>query len=388
MDVERSPTHGADRDRHAAPGEPPLRLRSRSSAPAAAGARGVAPARDDGGSTRLSVVAPFFNEGANVDRFLARLMPVLERLDIEAEVICVNDGSADDTLDRLVAAHRRHPGVKILDLSRNFGQEFAMTAGLTHAAGDAVVLIDGDLQHPPEMIPQMVEKWAEGFEVVSMIRQSRERPGVISRGLRHVFYLAFHSLTKVRLSPDLADFRLLDRHVVDVVAQMPERTRFMKGIFNWVGFRQTELAYVEAPRDSGRSKWSAFRQLQYAAHGISAFSNLPLRLSGLVGAAISLAAFCYAVIRLVRAQIYGDAWPGVESIMIVVLFLGGLQLLTLGVVGVYIGRIFDEVKGRPLYVVRRAYGFDDAAGLPAAEAASEMPAAPPQASARRARQWS
>ena len=339
------------------------------------------------GSARLSVVVPFYNEGATVDHFLDRLLPVLDGLDIESEVICVNDGSTDDTLDLLVAAHRRSGRVKVIDLSRNFGQEFAMMAGLTHASGDAVVVIDGDLQHPPEMIPKMLEKWAEGFDVIHMARESREGPGFISGVLRRLFYLAFQSLAKVRLPAEVAGFLLLDRKVVDIVVRMPERTRFMNGIFHWVGFRQAALPYVEAPRDSGVSKWSAFKQVQYAVHGISAFSNLPLRLSGLIGAAISLAAFCYAVVRLVSAQLYGDAWPGVESIMIVVLFLGGLQLLTLGVIGVYIGRIFDEVKGRPLYVVRRVYGFDETAGLPTAAPDDEIerPAALSESIARRAK---
>jgi len=313
----------------------------------------------------LSIVIPFYNEGANIRALFARLVPVLETLGLRWEVVCVNDGSRDDTLLHLIEMTRRHPQVKAIDLSRNFGKEAALTAGLAHAVGDAVIPMDGDLQHPPELIPELVARWRDGFEMVSAVRRSRADQSPAGRAFARAFYWLFKRLARIELPEGAGDFRLLDRKIVEILNRMPERNRFMKGLFAWVGFRQTTIPYDVAGRGAGRSTWSFWRLLRFAFAGITAFSNFPLRVWGLVGAVISACAFVYIVIRLLRTVIYGIDVPGYESIIITVLFLGGMQLLTLGIIGDYMGRMFDEVKGRPLYVVRAIYGAQEIAPGPA-----------------------
>jgi glycosyltransferase involved in cell wall biosynthesis len=308
---------------------------------------------------KLSIVTPFYNEGAEVSRFLERLTAVLASLDVDWAVVCVNDGSSDDTIDQLIAAHDRDSRIKVIDLSRNFGKEYALTAGLDHTGSDVVVLMDSDLQHPPEMLPAMLSKWREGFEVVYMVRQMRGDIGFLGKFGRRIFYLVFRMASDVRLPPEAGDFRLLDPVVVAAIRRLPERTRFMKGIYHWVGFRQTGLAYDEGVRKEGRSRWGFWRLTALAIDGISAFSNLPLRLWGILGAIIAGVSLVYGVSRIIRTLIYGIDVPGFESLIVSVMFLGGIQLLSLGVLGGYIGRIFNEVKARPLYIVRRKYGLDD-----------------------------
>lgn len=314
----------------------------------------------------LSVIVPFYNEAANIELFFARLLPVLEGIGFEWEIVCVNDGSQDDTLEGLLAAHRRHPEIKIIDFSRNFGKEPALSAGLAHAEGDLVVPIDADLQHPPEVITDMVAKWREGYDVVYAVRASREYQSRLARACTRLFYWVFDRLSDVPLPRGAGDFRLMDRRVVEVINRMPERSRFMKGIFAWVGFRQTGVPFAPVPRRDGDSKWGFLKLLRLAFDGLTAFSNFPLKVWGLIGASISLLAFIYIVIRLLRTLLYGIDVPGYESIIVTILFLGGMQLLTLGIIGDYLGRVFNEVKGRPLYVVRAAYGFEgeEMFGLP------------------------
>ncbi len=309
--------------------------------------------------TRLTIVAPFYNEGADVSLFFERLSAALAGLDMAWSVVCINDGSSDDTLRHLVAAHDRDPRIKVIDFSRNFGKEYALTAGLDHAGSDVVVLMDSDLQHPPEMLPAMVAKWREGFEVVYMVRQVRGDVGLAGRLGRSLFYLVFRMAADIRLPPEAGDFRLLDPVVVTAIRRMPERTRFMKGIYHWVGFRQVGLSYDEGVRKDGKSRWGLWRLTALAVDGISAFSNLPLRLWGILGAVIAGVSLVYGISRIIRTIIHGIDVPGYESLIVAVLFLGGVQLLSLGVLGGYIGRIFNEVKGRPLYIVRRTYGIDD-----------------------------
>jgi len=307
---------------------------------------------------RLSIVTPFYNEGPDVARFLDHLKKVLDGLDLPWSVVCVNDGSRDDTIERLIEAHRRDPRIKVIDLSRNFGKEYALTAGLDHTGDDVVVLMDSDLQHPPEMLPAMLAKWREGNEVVYMVRQVRGDVGLLGKLGRRFFYLVFRMASDVRLPPEAGDFRLLDPVVVQAIRRMPERTRFMKGIYHWVGFRQVGLSYEEGVRKDGRSRWGFWRLTALAIDGITAFSNLPLRLWGILGAIIAGVSLVYGISRIVRTFIYGIDVPGFESLIVSVMFLGGVQLLSLGVLGGYIGRIFNEVKARPLYIVRRTYGLE------------------------------
>jgi glycosyltransferase involved in cell wall biosynthesis len=310
----------------------------------------------------LSVVVPFYNEGRSVTALFARLVPVLESLGMAWEVVCVNDGSRDDTLTWLLAEQARRPEVKVVELSRNFGKELALSAGLAYARGDAVVPMDADLQHPPELLPELVAQWRAGHDVVIAVRSARVGQSAGHRLSARTFYWLFDHMSEIRLPREAGDFRLLDRRVVDVINAMPERTRFMKGIFAWVGFRQTTIPYEQGERTEGGSRWGFLKLLKLSVDGLTAFSTFPLRVWGLVGAVVSLLAFVYALFRLARTLVYGVDVPGYESLIVTILFLGGLQLLTLGIIGDYLGRVFNEVKGRPLYVVRAAYGYSPPAG--------------------------
>jgi len=307
----------------------------------------------------LSVVVPFYNEGANVEALFTRLVPALDAIGLAWEVVCVNDGSRDDTWTRLTAVTARDRRVKAIDLSRNFGKEIALSAGLAATTGRAVVPMDADLQHPPEFIAELVAKWHEGFEVVYATRTDRDDQSLSGRIASRAFYWVFDNLSDIKLPHGAGDFRLLDRKVVDVINGMPERNRFMKGIFAWVGFRQAGIPCKFAARETGTSKWGVFKLIRFAFAGLTAFSNFPLRVWGGVGAVISGFAFLYIVVRLLRTLFYGIDVPGYESIIVAILFLGGMQLLTLGILGDYLGRVFDEAKGRPLYVVRERLGFGE-----------------------------
>ncbi len=307
----------------------------------------------------LSVVIPFYNEGGGVEALFERLVPVLESLGIAWEVVCVNDGSRDDTLARLLAVHERESRIGVVELSRNFGKELALSAGLAYAQGDAVVPMDADLQHPPELLGELLAKWREGFDVVIAVRDHRTGQSFGHRISARIFYWLFDHMSEVKLPREAGDFRLMDRRVVDVINRMPERTRFMKGIFAWIGFRQTSIPYHQGERVAGDSRWGFLKLLRLSLDGLTAFSTFPLRVGGLIGLAVSLLAFFYGIYRVVRTLIWGADIPGYESLIVTILFLGGVQLLALGVIGDYLGRVFAEVKGRPLFVVRAAYGWED-----------------------------
>ena len=307
----------------------------------------------------LSVVIPCYNESRNVEALFGRLVPALDALGVTWEVICVNDGSRDDTLDRLLVQREREPRLFVVDLSRNFGKESALSAGLGMARGRMVVPMDADLQHPPEAIADMIAKWREGYDVIYAVRDRRKGQSTLHRLFAKAFYGLFERLSDVPLPREAGDFRLMDRKVVDVINSMPERNRFMKGIFAWVGFRQTGILYQQEERAAGETKWGFVRLLRFAFVGLTAFSNFPLMMWSVVGAIISGFAFLYIVIRLVRVLFFGIDVPGYESIIVTILFLGGVQLLSLGILGDYLGRVFDEVKGRPLYIVRHAYGLHE-----------------------------
>ncbi|WP_043743090.1 glycosyltransferase family 2 protein [Paramagnetospirillum magneticum] len=315
----------------------------------------------------LSVVIPCYNEGENVPLLFARLLPALEGLGVSFEVICINDGSRDDTLDRLLDLQKGESRLRVIDLSRNFGKEKALSAGLFHSRGQAVVPMDADLQHPPEAIAHMLAKWRDGYEVVFARRDARTGQGLSEKIFAKGFYWVFDHLSDVRLPREVGDFRLMDRKVVDTINQMPERSRFMKGIFAWVGYRQAEIIYHQGERAAGTTKFNSLKLLGFAFDGLTSFSNFPLRVWGWVGAMVSSLAFLYIVFRLIRTMIWGIDVPGYESTLMSVLFLGGIQLLTLGIIGDYLGRVFDEVKGRPLFIVRQLYepaGKDDGTTSP------------------------
>lgn len=307
----------------------------------------------------LSLVVPIHNESVGLDEFFARVRPVLDHLGCASEIICVDDGSSDDSLERLLLMRERVPNLKVLSLSRNFGKDVALSAGLEHVSGAAVVPIDADLQDPPELIEQMVAKWREGFDVVYATRVRREGESFLRRVSARYFYRLFDRITDIPIPPDTGDFRLLDRRVVDILVRLPERTRFMKGLFAWVGFRQTALTYNRPERHAGRTRWTYWRLWNFALDAITSFSSVPLKVWSYMGVAVSIFAFLYALFLAGLTIIRGVVVPGYASIMVAVLFLGGVQLITLGIIGEYLARMYNEVKGRPLYLVRGRWGFDD-----------------------------
>jgi len=314
----------------------------------------------------LSLVVPVYDEADTIGLFLARAEPVLEGLGEPHEILFVDDGSRDGTLARLRAARAGNPAVKVLALSRNFGKDVALTAGLDHAAGAAVISIDVDLQDPPELIPEMVAQWRAGFDVVYARRASRASDSAAKRLSASWFYRVHNMLADIAIPPDTGDFRLLDRRVVEALRRLPEHNRFMKGLFTWVGFRQGEVLYTRETRAAGRSKWTYWRLWNFAIDGITSFSTVPLRVWSYLGGAVALAGFLYALFLIVRTLAYGADVPGYASLMVVVLFLGGINLLTLGIIGEYLGRTYMEVKARPLYLLREQYGVAEAEGDAAA----------------------
>ena len=320
-----------------------------------------------GRSVHVTVVVPMYNEADCIDRFFSRVETALDGLGQGYDIVCVDDGSDDDTLARLVAHRARNPAIKILSLSRNFGKDIALSAGLDHAEGDAVVIIDADMQDPPELIPELYAKWREGFEVVYAARTSRSSDTLAKRASASWFYRLYNRLAETHIPDDAGDFRLLDRRVVEALRRLPERSRFMKGLYAWAGFRQIGVPYSRQPREGGATKWGYWKLWNFALDGITSFSTVPLRIWTYVGLAISLAAFSYAGFLVVRTLVMGVDVPGYASLMVSVLLIGGLNLLTLGIIGEYLGRMYTEVKSRPLYLVRDRVGFDDADNRPASE---------------------
>lgn len=325
----------------------------------------LAPA-PDGTEPALSVVVPCHDEAETIAPFHHRLAAVLRELGLTYEIICVNDGSRDRTLAQLLTLQALDPHLRILDLSRNFGKEAALTAGLDQARGAAVIPIDADLQDPPELIPALVAKWREGYDIVNAVRDGREGESWARRASAHLFYRCLNRLSEVPIPHDTGDFRLLSRAAIDALRQMPERRRFMKGMFAWVGFPTAEVRYRRCGRHAGHSNWTYWRLANLALEGITSFSRVPLRLASYLGLASASLSLLYGAFLLCRTLLFGNAVSGYPSIMLAVLFLGGLQLLGLGVMGEYIGRIYEETKHRPVYVVRRSWS-----GLPAPRLGSE-----------------
>lgn len=308
------------------------------------------------GKPLVSVIVPFYNEEPAVETFFATLVPVLEAIGtIRFEIVCINDGSSDGTLDKLVAASARDARVRVIDLSRNFGKEAALTAGLDEAAGDAVIPIDADLQDPPSLIPVMISHWFDGAEVVAAKRSSRACDTLAKRVTAGLYYRVHNALSEVKLPENVGDFRLMDRAVVNALRSLPERRRFMKGLFAWVGFKTVIVEYEREARSAGRSKFSGWRLWNLALEGITSFSTVPLRSWTYIGVAIALLAFGYGGFIIARTLLFGNPVPGYASLLSVLLFLGGIELVGVGVVGEYVGRIYHETKERPIYLVRRRY---------------------------------
>lgn len=300
----------------------------------------------------LSVVVPLYNESQGVALLHQRLAGVLAALPVAGwEIVFVDDGSRDATFEAVAALAAADPAIRALRFARNFGKEAAMAAGLREARGQVVVLMDGDLQHPPELIPELLAEWRKGARMVTAVRRSRDTDPWLRRRLSQGFYRVFARISEVALEEGGGDFRLFDRKVVDAINSLPERTRFMKGITSWVGFSRATVDFEPEARAAGASAWSLLRLLSYAVDGLSAFSTLPLRVWSVIGVVLALLSGGYGAWLVVRTLIYGIDVPGYASTMVSVLFLSGIQLISLGVLGEYIGRIFTEVKGRPLYLI-------------------------------------
>jgi len=302
----------------------------------------------------ISVVVPLCNEEGNVPELFARISAVLDRVTAARgdryEIVAVNDGSRDGTLEALRAQQRTQPRLVVVNLSRNFGHQIAATAGLETASGDAIVLLDGDLQDPPELIETFLAKWREGYDVVYATRKARRGESPFKIFTARAFYRIIRRMTNVEIPVDTGDFRLMDRKVVDALAQTRERHRFLRGLVSWVGFKQIGVDYERDARSSGATKYPFSKMMRFAFDGITSFSEVPLRLATYLGFIVSAFAFFYTIVVLVF-KFLGRNDPGYTSTMVAILFLGGVQLIGIGILGEYVGRIYDQVKGRPLYLI-------------------------------------
>ena len=309
----------------------------------------------------LSLVVPMYNEEEALDGFFNRLQRVLSTITPSYEIVCVNDGSRDLTFARLRQVAERDDRIKIVNLSRNFGKEIALSAGLDHATGDAVIPIDADLQDPPEVIPLMVAKWRAGAKLVLAKRRDRSSDGWLKRLTANGAYWLFSKLTHPRIPQNVGDFRLMDRDVVNAIKRLPERSRFMKGLFAWIGYEAELVEYDREARSAGETKWNYWKLWNFALDGITSFSSLPLRIWSYLGFGVSLIAMAYLGFTIAKTVIFGLDVPGYASLMSVILFFNGVLLIGIGVIGEYLARIFTEVKARPLYIVSETIGIDTGA---------------------------
>jgi len=300
-------------------------------------------------SPLLSIIVPVYNEQDVLHAFHERLTAALADIRYAIEVVYINDGSTDSSLDLLNELYESDPYVTLVDLSRNFGKEIAMTAGLHKAQGDAVIVIDADLQDPPEFIPQLISEWENGYDVVYARRSQRKGETWLKKASAASFYRIIQRLSKVRIPQDTGDFRLLSRRAVEALNTLPEQHRFMKGLFAWIGYKQKAVYYDRDPRFAGQTKWNYWKLWNFAIEGITSFTTAPLKFATYIGFIAAFAAFVYGSYIVVRTLIFGNPVPGYPSLIVIILFLGGVQLMAIGVVGEYVGRIFTETKHRPLY---------------------------------------
>lgn len=323
----------------------------------------------------LSVVVPAYNEQEVLPEFHRRLAAALEGIGMAWEVVYVNDGSRDTTLEVMLGLQRQDPRVAVVNLSRNFGKEIALTAGLDHArASDAVVVIDADLQDPPEVIPALIAGWREGFDVVYAQRNTREGETWLKKATAAAFYRLMQRIGgKVQLPPDTGDFRLLSRRALDALLKLREHHRFMKGLFAWIGFPAKAVRYDRAPRAAGTTKWNYWKLWNFSLEGITSFTVAPLKVATYVGLLTAVGAVIYLAQLLVRTFLYGNPVAGYPSLLAVVLFLGGVQMMMLGIIGEYLGRIFNETKQRPLYFTERYLPSRQARISPTGAQASAKP---------------
>ena len=305
----------------------------------------------------VSIVIPAFNEELTIATTFDRLNRVLLELQVDFELIFVNDGSRDQTLPLLLRLAHDHPEVRVIDFSRNFGHQIAVTAGIDHARGDVVILIDADLQDPPELIGAFLAKWREGYDVVYAVRQSREGETWFKTWSARLFYRLLHRMTDIDIPLDTGDFRLMSRQVARTLSSIREHHRFLRGMVSWVGFRQTGISYVRAERYAGESKYPLRKMLKFSMDGMTSFSFKPLQIATKLGMIVAMFGFMGIILVVVEKLFLHTTAIGWASLMVVILFLGGIQLLMLGIVGEYMGRIYDEVRDRPMYIVRESYNF-------------------------------
>jgi len=308
----------------------------------------------------LSIIIPFHNEQEVITECQYRLSDAVKSLDMDVEMLYVNDCSKDETLNALLALMDKDSRIKIIDLSRNFGKEVAMTAGLDEAKGDAVIVIDADLQDPPELITEMVKKWREGFDVVYAKRIERKGESFIKKATAYLFYKLINKISAYDIPENVGDFRLISRQAVDALNQVRERKRFMKGLFAWIGFSQTAIEYSRDPRFAGETNWNYKKLFKFAIEGISSFTQEPLRLASYAGFMTAFGAFVLGLYFIIKTLLFGEAIQGFPTLITVILFFSGVQLLSIGILGEYIGHMFIESKQRPLYFIKKTYSkLDD-----------------------------
>jgi len=314
--------------------------------------------KENKGKPKIAVIIPCYNEEDNVKAVYDRLTEVLNSTNYQYDLIFIDDGSKDNTLNELLKLYEKDHKVKIIAFSRNFGKEIALSAGLDYADADAVIPFDADLQHPPEVILNLLTKFEEGYDVVNAVRSKRDKESFLKKFTSKAFYRIINKLTNIEIPQDVGDFRLISKNALNAIKEIRERKRFMKGIFAWVGFKTTSVYYERAPRHAGKTKWNYLKLIDLAIEGITSFSTVPLRLASLLGIIVSLTAFLYAVWITISKILYGNPVKGYPSMMVAILFLGGVQLITIGIIGEYVGRIYEEVKQRPLYIVKKVWDAD------------------------------
>lgn len=310
-------------------------------------------------TVKYSIVIPLFNEEESLPALVARLMEVMAKLDGPAEVVMVDDGSRDATYELMTEANREDSRFKIIQLSRNFGHQLAITAGMDAAAGQAVIVMDADLQDPPHVILEMAAKWQEGYEVVYAVRERREGERLFKTATASVFYSLLHRMADVEHTVDVGDFRLVDRRALDAFLQMRETNRYVRGMFSWIGFRQAAVPYTRESRHAGTTKYTMRKMLRFASDAVIGFSTAPLRLALGVGLFLAFAAVCYGLVAIGLKLAGSSLVPGYASLLVTITFLSGIQLIVMGMVGQYVARIYDEARARPLYLVREMRGFSE-----------------------------
>ena len=309
-----------------------------------------------GKKQHVSLVVPLFNEEEAVNKFVIVIRRLFESLPtIDFEVVCVDDGSEDNTLINLIAVVEQDSRFRVIELSRNFGKEAALTAGIDAAYGDAIIPLDADLQDPPFLIPQMITAWQQGAEVVLAKRSDRSSDSFLKRKTAEIFYKFHNTVSTTKIPSNVGDFRLMDRCVVEALKTLPERQRFMKGLFAWLGFKTVTIEYVRESRIAGTTKFSGWKLWNFALEGITSFSIAPLKIWTYLGSFGAMIAFLYAIFIISKTLIYGVDVPGYASLLVIVLFLGSLQLISVGMLGEYLGRIYMETKQRPIYLIRKEY---------------------------------